>query len=621
MAETTRARGLEAMALTRTRSRLNLRLLMWFLVFSLVPLLVTNAVGYQRSEVLIEHLVENYIAAIAQVQAQHVRDRIDHNLQMLEAITAGNDFLAAAAIRASGQDAGQMGTVASPAAVNGYLTRKLKELGIFESLQLSSLDGRIIAAAGRRDLLATKTIPQDPSSFSASVEGGPDSALPVFRFSEAVQPSGGPTVAFLQAAVGMDSARGFLQIPAQLAGHVDSFIIDDTGRPLYASHPHGPVTYSEPLRTPLISMPPGSSARFRDDDGVELIGTVTAINGFPWRYLAEVPANEALGDLRKLRDLSLLLELVFVGLLITTAWMVARDIVAPLHRLVDATRKVGRGDLSVRVSAREPDEIGELGRAFNEMTLALAETTERVHELHQREIERASQLATVGELASGVAHEIRNPVVSVSNGLDLVRRRVGVDATLEPIMEEMGRQLRRIQQTLHELLAFARPAAPALAPTYGNAVVQRAARLVQPAADRAGVVIDVRCGEANPHFLADEELLNQALVNVLMNAIEATPDHGHIDVTTHVEAREFVIAIADSGRGIADHDLENVFKPFFTTRHTGTGLGLPISRDIVQRHGGRLALQSRVGEGTIVTIHLPVRDTLEPPPTPTEPAP
>src|SRR5665811_138101 len=104
---------------------------------------------------------------------------------------------------------------------------------------------------------------------------------------------------------------------------------------------------------------------------------------------------------------------------IGTAVVVSRSIVAPLSRLVHASRRVAQGDLSVRVKDDAGDEIGELGHAFNEMTTALAETTNDVRELHQREIERASQLATVGELASGIAHEIKNPVVGVTNGLDI----------------------------------------------------------------------------------------------------------------------------------------------------------------------------------------------------------
>jgi signal transduction histidine kinase len=239
------------------------------------------------------------------------------------------------------------------------------------------------------------------------------------------------------------------------------------------------------------------------------------------------------------------------------------------------------------------------------MTTALAETTNDVRELHEREIERASQLATVGELASGIAHEIKNPVVGVTNGLDIVRRRAGTDATLLPIIDEMERQMRRVQDAIQELLTFARPATPALAPVSGDDLAERAIRLVQPTADKGGVRIEIRLDPSHASVLADAEMIHQALINLLMNAIEATPHGGRVDVYTRTSGDWIEIEITDTGRGIAPEHLESVFKPFFTTRHTGTGLGLSITREIVQRHGGAVALRSRLGEGTKVTIRLP----------------
>lgn len=591
-------------AVRRLRARLSLRLLAWFLLFSLVPLLVTNAVGYRSSETIIGDQVKRYLAAIAEVQAEHVRDRIDHHLRLLQAITAGNDFLAAGAMRFAGRDAGEMGTVADRPTLERYLRDKIDELGAFDALYLAVPGRGVVAWAGRRD-----GVPEPLPAWGLTAEIGNHGVTgqPQFRLTVPVSGSHSSSVALLGASVSTLGSRDFLHIPEHLAGHVESFIVDERGRPLFVSHPHGDVNYSVPLSTPLLRLPSGSHARYRDRQGLDVIGSSSAIPGYPWRFIAEAPADEAFGELRQLRRLSLSLELVFIVLLVGAAWTVASGMVAPLHRLVDATRRVGRGDLEVRVAAREADELGELGRAFNEMTAALAGTTARVQELHQREIERASQLATVGELASGIAHEIKNPVVGVANGLDLVRRRVGEDPKLTPIMDEMARQLATIQRALGELLAFARPATPALAPVNGNSVVERAIRLVRPTAEQSGVGIDLRFDPSAGHFLADEEMLYQALVNLLMNALEASSHGGSLRVSTRVAGDEFEVRIADTGRGIPPEHLDQVFKPFFTTRHTGTGLGLPITREIIQRHGGRVTLASRVGEGTTVTVRLPMR--------------
>jgi signal transduction histidine kinase len=138
-------------------------------------------------------------------------------------------------------------------------------------------------------------------------------------------------------------------------------------------------------------------------------------------------------------------------------------------------------------------------------------------------------------------------------------------------------------------------------------VIARALRLVQPAADRQGVTIDVHVDAEVPRFLADEELLRQALVNLLMNAMQATAAGDRIRVRATADATFVHIAVEDSGHGVDSADLDSVFKRFFTTRHTGTGLGLPITREIVERHGGSLELRSDPGRGTAVTMRFPIR--------------
>ncbi|GEM_PF-949266 len=586
--------------------RLSRRLLAWFLVFSLLPLLVTNAIGYRRSEGIITRLVERYLSAIAQVQAQHIRDRTDRALLLLQAVAAGNEFLAAGAQRSQGLPTGAMGEAASRTEMERLLRRKLDELKLFDALYLFTPDGRIAASVGLRENLSTALPAHEAAgSVSAMLLSTPRGVRPMFRLVVPVRGPESVPVAFLAGTLSLDGFRDMLQLPDRLAAHVESFIVDAGGRPLFVSHPQDSVDYAAPLVTPLLALPDGAYEQYRAADGARVLGTIVALPNYEWRLIAEVPADEAFGALRRLGSLALLLELLLVAVLIGTAVVVSRNVVAPLSRLVHASRRVARGDLSVRVKDDAGDEIGELGHAFNEMTTALAETTNDVRELHEREIERASQLATVGELASGIAHEIKNPVVGVASGLDIVRRRAGTDATLLPIIDEMERQIRHVQDAIQELLTFARPATPAFAAVSGDDLAERAIRLVQPTADKGGVRIEIRLDPSHASVLADAEMIHQALINLLMNAIEATPHGGRVDVYTRTSGDWIEIEITDTGRGIAPEQLESVFKPFFTTRHTGTGLGLSITREIIQRHGGTVALRSRLGEGTTVTIRLP----------------
>ena len=604
----TRASGLGSLV-QRLRSRVMYRLLGWFLLVSLGPLLVTNSIGYWQSRRIIERRVEDDLRTMAGMQARVIHDRIEHDFLILEAITAGNDFLAAGAIRGAGGPAGEMGTVADRPTLERYLGEKVRELEYIESLRLVLPDGRAVAASGTGT--GSDLIPMAGGRSVSWVRdpAAGDTVAPKLRLGVPVVGSGVGTVGYLAATLG---TRDWFDIhqPDADGRQVTGYLLDDTGRPLLIS----PLPKAADWSSPLPTFPRDSGLRYRTRSGGEVLASVVPVTGYPWDYLVEAPADWALGPLLRLRELSLALLLLFVALIVITGGLVARDIVAPLRRLVAATHRVAEGDLRVRVTVEGPDELGQLARAFNDMAAGLEDTRARVRELHQREIQRASQLATVGELASGVAHEIKNPVVGIASGLDLVRRHIGPDPSLGPIMAEMARQLTRIQRTILNLLSFARPATPTLASVSGNHVVRRAVQLVQPIAAREGVTVHTELDPGEPRLMGDEDLLQQALVNLLMNAVAASDSGGRIIVATRELKGAFAISVHDSGQGIPAALREQVMKPFFTTRHTGSGLGLPITRDIVERHGGEFFLESEDGTGTTVTVRLPRRPPHATPP-------
>lgn len=596
------------------RSRLRNRLLGWFLLFSIVPLFVTNAVGYRRTKSILRDQAELSLVTLAQVQAQHVRAQLDRHLLAMTAITSGNEFLLAGVLQARGHDAGQMGRVASRAAMAEFLRPKLAGLRAFKTLYVYTPDGDVVAAVG--DLAATHTrIPWRLDAgpmLTAEVHSNDGSLAPHFHLaSPIIRPHGG-IAAYLGGTVDMADGNEFLQIPAHLADDVESFLVDSLGLPIFISHPHGKANYHEPLASAALGRNSRPVEEYTDRQGEPVLGTIVQVPGYPWRFVAEVPTAAAYGELRELAQVALALESFFLAILIAFAWLVARGLVRPLQALQRASRRVAHGDLAVRVPDDAPDELGDVGRAFNDMTAALGESQARVKALHDQEIKRAAQLATVGELASGIAHEIKNPVVSVANGLDLVRRRVGADPWLASVTDEMRRQLERIQGAIQELLTFARPSTPTFVTASANAVLRRATRLVEPAANRAGVTIDVVDDPTQPRLQVDEEMVLQALVNLLMNAVEASGSGHTVTASARWIADDVVFEIADTGRGIPASDLETVFRPFYTTRHTGTGLGLPISRGVAEKHGGTLTLSSNEGRGTRAVLRLPVEPSAMP---------
>ena len=337
-----------------------------------------------------------------------------------------------------------------------------------------------------------------------------------------------------------------------------------------------------------------------------MVGTIVPVPGRPWRLITEVPVADALQELRALRRVSLWLAALLGLVVAACAWWMAGRVVAPVRRLVGATRSLGSGDLQTRVVIDTSDEIGELGAAFNDMAGDLAEKSDRVEALHRREMERADQLATVGELASGLAHEIKNPLAGISGGMDLVIKHTKNSEHLAPITDEMKRQVVRIEEAVQDLLAFARPADPVYAAADLNEVVERALTLVRPAASKVGVQIEVRPSPGLPPVKVDAEMIRGCLVNLIVNAVQATSSGGRVQVEVSPADGGVRVIVEDDGVGISPEHLPQIFKPFYTTKHRGTGLGLSITRGMIERHGGVISVRSELGTGTAFEVWLPV---------------
>lgn len=579
------------------------QLLFWLVAISLTPLAVSNAVGYFRSETIIYGLVDRYLLGIAEVQALHVRD------QVVALESAVREMASHVEIRALAQS-----SLADPDTNRLHSSTLLESLMAgdprFEALYVFSDNGEILASAplGPADLdrwIAAPLRAPPPSIEIVRESSAP--GYPRVRISTPLSfREGMPPQVFLGASVSIGTDQKFLDIAAHTAGNVETFVIDQDGRPVFVSHPHGDVDYRATLDTPLLGRTSGASATYQDRQGVQVLGTLASVPNTPWQIVTEVPLSDAFQELRTLRRLSLWLGGLLSLLVLGFAWFTAARIVAPIQQLVSATRRLGSGDPGARVHVGVRNEIGELGLAFNEMAGDLSRASTRVEELHRHEMERAGQLATVGELAAGVAHEIKNPVAGISGGMDLVMRRIGDDSELQVIVGEMRRQISRIDVAVRDLLAFARPADPEFAPTSVSSMVERALTLVRPATSTSEVALVLDLAPDLPDVLVDGGLVQQALVNLMVNGVQATPAGGRVTVTSGLVAQRVELRIEDTGKGISEDDLQRIFKPFFTTRHLGTGLGLSITRSIIERQNGTITVESVVGEGSTFIVSFPI---------------
>jgi two-component system sensor histidine kinase HydH len=256
--------------------------------------------------------------------------------------------------------------------------------------------------------------------------------------------------------------------------------------------------------------------------------------------------------------------------------------------------------------------VGVLANAQRRVTARYqraAETLESANrdlrESHE-EIRRIDRLKTVGEIAMGLAHEIRHPLASIRGALEIIEARSVTDSPEAEFSQLAMSEVQRLDRLVWEFLTYARPHDPELRAVPLHEVVAQVVRLLRVEAERARVVLDVEPAETPIEVLIDPLQIEQVLLNVVLNAIQATPPGRRILVREQLDVRQALIDVIDQGPGIPSDHLSAIFNPFFTTREQGTGLGLAIANRIVVAHQGSIDVHETSGRGTCFRLHLPL---------------
>jgi len=278
----------------------------------------------------------------------------------------------------------------------------------------------------------------------------------------------------------------------------------------------------------------------------------------------------------------------------------------PLRELQEKIAQVRQGDLNVAVDfANRNDDIGDLGRDFNQMVRQLRESREEIQRLYRTQMSRAEHLATLGELATGLAHEIRNPLAGIAGVIDIIGRDLPASSPAREVLGEVQQEILQIKRILSDLLETARPKPPAFRPADLNSTTEHAVSLARQQIISRPIEIKLSKAHDLPPVEHDAGQIQQVLLNLLLNAIQAIDDAGYIRVRLASEDDFATVTISDTGRGIDPEHLTNIFRPFFTTKKRGTGLGLSLVSRIVEAHGGRVQVHSTPGEGSQFMVWLP----------------
>jgi len=387
------------------------------------------------------------------------------------------------------------------------------------------------------------------------------------------------------------------------------------------------------------------STNVKAEDGSRAIGTRVSeevyeqvlVKGLPWIDRAFVVNNWYISAYEPIRDVNAkIIGVLYVGILeekfidlrkrtvamfsgITLAGMIialvvssflAKGILQPIKDLVFASQQLAKGNLKYEIQLKSKDEIGELEETFNLMASSLKQRDEQLKEYTQQQIMKSERLATLGQLAAGVAHEINNPLGAVLMYTHLALEDLDEKDVLRKNLEKAVTEASRCKNIVKGLLDFARQTEPRIEESDVNETLGRTLGVVENQALFQNIkIIKVPCPSL-PKVSMDVGQIQQVFTNIVLNAAEAMEGEGELTVTTRMapDNEHIEIEFADTGCGIPPENQDKVFDPFFTTKEVGqgTGLGLAVSHGIIARHKGAIEVKSEPGKGTNFIIRLPL---------------
>jgi signal transduction histidine kinase len=348
-----------------------------------------------------------------------------------------------------------------------------------------------------------------------------------------------------------------------------------------------------------------------DDDATErallALGAMEQAANKRLRTLADHvdTSMKALSDAARARERRAALELALLAALTLAVGVGVsvhtRRLLGPLERVTQRAKAVARGDLTPQPTERTNDEIGELATAFERMVSAVAKAQNRAL--------ANERLAAIGKMAAHVTHEIRNPLSSISLNIELLEENLaeaGIGGESKSLLGAITREVQRLEHLSEEYLRVARLPQPRMESEDLASKVREIVGFAKPEMDRSGLGLELDVAQDIPLVLFDEGQIRQAILNVLRNAREAMSDGGTISVYVRAEGMSVVVGVDDEGSGIPEDVRSRIFDPFFSTKGEGTGLGLAITRQIIEAHGGSIAVDPREEGGTSFRLLLPI---------------
>lgn len=335
------------------------------------------------------------------------------------------------------------------------------------------------------------------------------------------------------------------------------------------------------------------------------IAAFTGVRELGWTIAVTLPVAEFKSHVTVIKNQVLQIIIIAASLALAAGVFFSWHFLQPIKKLAGATNVIAEGRLPEKIHFDSNDELGMLTHSFNQMVKNLRRI--------QSELVKSEKLVSVGRLASGVAHEVRNPLNTMNVTLGLLKRRVVGKKEVMALAETISAEISQLDHFLSDFLSYSRQPPPKPTPTNVNEMVEDILSGYATRAMEKHITLKSRLDPNLPLFPLDPFQIERAVVNIVVNAIEAMPHGGELVVSTkwrsppnEESGRELLeFSIEDTGKGLSPEELQSVLDPFYTTKELGTGLGLSLSQSIVESHGGRIQIRSKPGWGTTVIVVLP----------------
>jgi two-component system NtrC family sensor kinase len=599
---------------------LKTKLMLFFLVLALVPISIIGIFSINNTEELVINLVLRQLKNVATDKVAILERWLSERKADMQVIT-GTSIL----------------KTMNPEMIASYLNLIQNHYGVYKDITVVAANGDIIFSS--HDIKPISDIPKWNDSatgeqlFLSNIVHLPEEkessfiiAAPIFANDK--------LLGTVYGRVGTNKIITFI-LSVALGKTGECYLVDKNGTFLAHKEPDRilkeNISQSESFKNIFGSR--DLKQTYLDYRGVEVFGTFQKVRGTDWYLVVEQDRDEAFQSVDALKRYIYFTIIIFISSAFLLTWIISSHIVKPIRALSQSADILADSEFDKGIiKSDRQDEIGILFRAFEnmahevrkrqsnleqEVNLKEAELKETDLILKQIKLiaERSEKFAAIGRLGAAVAHEIRTPLTSIKLFLESVQGEIEISPEYEEDLTIAMGQIKRIEAAINRFLDYTKPQELIFSEIDIAQLIEEVVFMVRPMANKQECRLDVKIEKNLPKIDGDKKFLEEAMVNLFVNSLEAMPNNGEIFVTATRDSFDsngqivpcIRIDIRDTGLGISNEHMELIFDPFFTTKTSGTGLGLPLVINTIKRHGGDVRVKSHEGSGAVFSLFLPVK--------------